>query len=399
MKTLFCFYDMAVSPCSYDFFTFLYSAENCRIRRGLDCIDLSIVKGPSHNFRKDNIRTHEQNENFFLNVIIPGISLVPSCVTHRWIDRNEINNKFLEPLEVFPRGYSAQNPTADYVGHDTVASKLRQDTPGCFRAPNYAKNLASEFISTKLNNLPFICVTAREIERDNKNDTRTLDVDIWNEAIEQINRLGIHTVLIRDTISAFSNQSLLQNVTEFPVGSIHLPLRQALYEKSVINFSKNNGPGMLQLFTKNHNVYFHECDEEVTALSSKWFSANYGMVKGSQLPMTRKCNRYFWGPESVADIMSFVSDAKKASLDTSTNNSFSCSENLSRTVEVALRHLCRCINHSTLNEDLRLYHYIEGINKKLKLSNTSILELLEQQTTNGLDRTKLEKFKEQIQIP
>ena len=79
MNSLYCFYDMQVSPCSYDFFTFLYSAEVCRIRRGLKSIKLILVKGQNHNFRQDQIRTQDQNETFFQNVIVPGISLLPSC--------------------------------------------------------------------------------------------------------------------------------------------------------------------------------------------------------------------------------------------------------------------------------------------------------------------------------
>ena len=74
MNSLYCFYDMQVSPCSYDFFTFLYSAEVCRIRRGLKGIKLILVKGPNHDFRQDQIRTRIQNETFFNNVIVPGIS-------------------------------------------------------------------------------------------------------------------------------------------------------------------------------------------------------------------------------------------------------------------------------------------------------------------------------------
>ena len=42
-KTLKCFYDFSVSPASYDFFTFLISAELCRVSRGFDSID-QIIK-------------------------------------------------------------------------------------------------------------------------------------------------------------------------------------------------------------------------------------------------------------------------------------------------------------------------------------------------------------------
>ena len=63
---------MAVSPCSYDFFTFLYSDQICKKRRGLETIKLIFVHGTRNNFRDDNLRTDEQNQTFFENVIILG---------------------------------------------------------------------------------------------------------------------------------------------------------------------------------------------------------------------------------------------------------------------------------------------------------------------------------------
>ena len=142
MKTLFCFYDMAVSPCSYDFFTFLYSAEICRIRRGLSDIKLIFVHGTEGKFRKDNIRTQQQNETFFNNVILPGISLLPSCESFMWLNRQEISFQSLPAQNIFPRGYTLNQPTSEYVAHALVASLLRKDTPGFLKAPSYSRKIA-----------------------------------------------------------------------------------------------------------------------------------------------------------------------------------------------------------------------------------------------------------------
>ena len=47
------FYDLAVTPCSFDFFSYLVNAEICRKRRGLSSIRLIFVKGPNKGFRQD----------------------------------------------------------------------------------------------------------------------------------------------------------------------------------------------------------------------------------------------------------------------------------------------------------------------------------------------------------
>ena len=78
-KSLICFYDMAVSPCSYDFFTFLISAELCRVRRRFDQIKIVFVQGPKNKFREDNLRSISQNKifsrNFDSQVLIPTTTI------------------------------------------------------------------------------------------------------------------------------------------------------------------------------------------------------------------------------------------------------------------------------------------------------------------------------------
>ena len=64
-RSLNCFYDLSVSPCSYDFFAFLISAELHRVRNGFDSLKLIFVPGPEKGYRLDNLRTFEQNDNFF----------------------------------------------------------------------------------------------------------------------------------------------------------------------------------------------------------------------------------------------------------------------------------------------------------------------------------------------
>ena len=68
-EKLFCFYDLMVSPCSYDFFYFLTSAELHRVQRGLKEMEIVFISGTNFGYRQDSLRTFEQNDMFFKNVI------------------------------------------------------------------------------------------------------------------------------------------------------------------------------------------------------------------------------------------------------------------------------------------------------------------------------------------
>jgi len=396
MKTLYCFYDMAVSPCSYDFFTFLYSAEICRLRRRKSEIKLIIIQGPSNRFRQDHIRTSQQNEIFFNNVIVPGISILPSCTSFSWSQREDLNSMTIPSDCIYPRGYSTPLPISEYTGRELTASKIRQDIPGEFEAPDYAKLLVSSFVNKQINGQKYITITAREILRDNVNNTRTLDQNVWQNVIAELEKKNIKTVLVRDTYYAHSSQTLLCDAIESPEAAIHLPFRVALYEGAMVNFCKNNGPGVLQLFSKNANMYFNEFDQDVIALSSSWFGENYGMVEGSQLPMSRNCNIYKWGKEVESDILAFCEKTMDGLLDTSPNYSFNNEENLIKSVQVAVGVLCSNVAHYILDEDLTLFENLSKLSSIFNF-NKSIVEIMEEHEDKILPSDRLNEFLNKVQ--
>ena len=163
--TLYCFYDMEVSPCSYDFFSFLYSAEICRVRRNLKKINMALVQGPNRKYRSDNnYRSFERNETFFNNVISPGLTVLPSISSYSWQPRESMDINGIPEWNKFPRGYSETKPFPAYLSRELVAANSG-DKPGRFVAPDYARKLVNDFINSRIGSKPFITITARELDR------------------------------------------------------------------------------------------------------------------------------------------------------------------------------------------------------------------------------------------
>ena len=359
MKILHCFYDMEKSPCSYDFFTFLYSAEICRKRRGLNSIKLMVVHGNDDLFRLDNIRSQEQNKQFFQNVIIPGISLLPHCESFMWVARKDLTKQELDPTYVFPRGYVPQNPVAAYVGDDLVSCLIREDMPSFLTAPNYAKKLAQEFIDSVSDGKPVITLTTREIGRDDINKKRKILQHVWKEALHRLKN-EFTPVIVRDTY--FCNQPpLIDGIVECPQASIHLPLRMALYEKSFLNFTKNCGPAVLTLYGKTNVVYFNSFDNEVHATSQAWYESVYGITAGGCFPMTTISKRFCWDEESVSAILSLTMDTNLELLESMSTNKLNRLEDITLSVLTATRYLIRSIRRNVLPEDVLLYKKISEI--------------------------------------
>ena len=362
MKTLFCFYDMAVSPCSYDFFIFLYSAEICRVRRGLDDLQLILIHGQRNKFRDDKIRTDEQNEMFFNNVIVPGISLLPSCSGFMWQSRSQVSTNGLAETQIFPRGFRLEKPVHGYLPSGLVASMIRQDKLSFLEAPAYARNLATDLISYRCPEGAFVTISAREIEREDTNKTRTLKYPIWRKAIEKLDSLGIKTFVIRDS-SALKNPPLFEGVDELPEASIHVPLRMAVYERALLNFTKNNGPSVLQLFGKTRSIYFNEFDDSIVSLSRSWYASKYGMVEGDQFPFTTQSKKVVWNDESEKRIIDEAAKALESGSNNLVINGFSSQANLRESLVVAFNYLIMQLQYGFLAEDVDLFKRIKVLNR------------------------------------
>ena len=358
-KILYCVYDMEVSPCSYDFLTFLHSAEICRKQRLLDEIQLLIVHANSGYFRKDTIRTDEQNLVFFHNVIIPAISLLPSCNDFSWSRRDTLVwLNAITPSQVFPRGYKTSRPTTEYLGHALVAAKIRGDSPGHLQAPKYATDLAHKF-KKNIGNSNYITVTTREILRDDASGSRKMDLQVWRNAFDRLLKLNIVPVIVRDTDGIFS-KPLIEGIIELDTASLHLPFRAAIYENALLNFVKPNGPASIALYGKARTINFMEFDNNVKAMSKIWYEKHYGMVAESQFPMIGKNAKFVWEPETEELITELVEQALGTVPTITQLQSFGSSQNLIASVNTATAYLIRCITFNVLNEDRALFLALEN---------------------------------------
>lgn len=385
MKYLHCYYDMSVSPCSYDFFSFFMHCEIARIRRNLDHLFIHFIKGPNNEFREDEIRTDSQNLLFFQNVIIPGLSILKSCNKFEWVERHELSGIPDDALHIFPRGYNPLSPVADYVGNDFVLSRARGDTPGYFQAPQFARDFASQWV-TRFKGKKIVTLTMREIERDNVAKTRTIDTEVWETFFEHLKTINFQPVVLRDTHYAFTGKEIFKNAVECPEGSLSVPFRLAIYEISEFNFFKNNGPLMLANFCENTSASFQKFDNNVTALSENWFKTLLGMKSNCSYPMTRKKMRYVWQNEDLStinEIFHLRSIQKSEQL-----NNFFDLEHLMLTLEVAIKKFLHDLTKSPLlDEDLRFMNKLTEVQQSFpSIEIPDILNIIQNNKDQMFDK-------------
>lgn len=350
-KNLFAIYDLQVSPCSYDFFQFLVAAELHRKRYHFPGMELIFLPGPKNGYREDTIRTDEQNEMFFKNVIVPGLSVYSSIAGFQSYSRRSDFQLKRENLEdVFPRGYTVENPVSDYVFNGVTTAYLRQEQPVFFDAPHYAKANAKELLNYYSKGKKTIILTTRELARDDSG-TRSIEQEVWKRFFHELDSSIYQPLIIRDTSKAFCADALFDGIPEISAASIHLPFRLALYQESDLNFFKNNGPAVFGYYSSANAVIFNEFDQNHVALAADWARTHYGMNEGSQQPLTPQNSIILWGKENTSrlkEMLDFDWEDKDKYL-----HPFKDVENLTLTLLTSINYLLRGLVYGILPEDIK----------------------------------------------
>jgi len=367
---LYCFYDLSVSPCSFDFFQFLTLAEIQRKREGFQDIELLFVFGPNNGYRQDNIRSYEQNDQQFKNVLLPGCQLLPSIKTIRLIDdRNSIKTKEMDPHAIFPRGYQINKPTSNYMYNGIVCSHFLEEKPIQFKAPSYAVNSIETYLSNFKKNKKILVLSARELLREDASKLRTMRYNVWEKYFLNLNMDEWQPIIIRDTETALTNTPLFNDIPEATFASNHLHLRYALYEASTVNIFKSNGPAVLSLLgSSKPMIMFLKFDNNVCAMSENWFKENLGMCHGSHFPFSRKNKIVVWGEETQDLIIKAIEIANNTiTFENKLKPHDYCNiTNLIYVVQVSLRYTIRNMRYGIWKEDIAFFNlYDHLINSKI----------------------------------
>jgi hypothetical protein len=144
-----------------------------------------------------------------------------------------------------------------------------------------------------------------------------------------------------------------------------------------LNFTKNNGPGSLQLYSQARTILFNSFDDDVIALSKNWYSNNYGMNHGDQFPMTTKSKKYIWGIETPTAIIQGVDEAVDTVKNNFEANDFTNIDHVKSSLIVAWRHLASHLRYGLMQEDILLFKGLKKMNTQFKFFDCIEKPLLE----------------------
>ena len=267
--TLYCFYDLAVSPPSYDFFTYMQLAELHRKRHNLSSLFFVFVPGPKRGFRDDNLsKTIPQRYAMMHNVVIPSCQLLPSCEGVVWLQQRDKANLFFEKANghVFPRDYTPQKPNRDYVWAGIVAAYLRNERFTVLREPlEYTEMVDCLFPN---DGKKLITVTIRETPY---HTARNTNCQAWWSFLKTLDISKYKIVIIPDTNNLSNN--VFEGFEYCWIASIDVLFRTAIYRKAYLNMFQIGGTISPAFFSNSPFLatYQFHTRESDPAASERWF--------------------------------------------------------------------------------------------------------------------------------
>lgn len=254
-KTLFAFYDLAVSPISFDFVSFIICAEQARVAANARSIHFVIVPFEDAGGHHDNEQFDSIHGDWRLrNVVVPLCNLLPAtqeitlCSTRDYA--HQIYDLFAS--HIFPKNYTVANPVErHHTGWSIIAAHRGQNVQ-CLKASDQARTYARQWIDQHAEGKKSVAITLREAPFG-KN--RNSDIKEWASFSGLLVDNGYYPILLRDIDTALdSTPDEFKDISVFPEGVFNLELRMGLYEECNYCAFVANGPA--QVCWYNPNIHF-----------------------------------------------------------------------------------------------------------------------------------------------
>lgn len=247
-QTLAAFYDLNVSPITFDFAWFLIAADLERRRRGLERLHVVIVPG-------DTWKSGPESEEYLalvdaparrqrvFDILIPLREMLSTPGGITFSDNRSDPGIMADSRSghVFPARYTPALPflAEPFPGMVTAAAKAGEAIPS-FKAPSAARQWVERWRTVRNDRRPLVTITLRESAYQ---PGRNSNIEAWAALAEELHGEGFSVVVIPEThLSLGQSATRFSNVTICPEAAWNVALRGAFYEEAYLNLGVNTGP-------------------------------------------------------------------------------------------------------------------------------------------------------------
>ncbi|NQV49887.1 MAG: glycosyltransferase [Candidatus Marinimicrobia bacterium] len=320
--TIYAFYDLAVSPATFDIISFLVLAENERKKYDYQKMHVVIVPGPDNGFRPGNFENYnkdlpETKDHDYMgwrlrNILVPCCWSFPSCsgVTVCGSRSEVVSHVTDANHDIFPLDYNLDSPRGKYLLSNLIPEFTRAGSLAFVKSSKQAGAFIDQWIDTHVGKKKIVTITLRECSYElGRNST----LEAWAKFATSLNSETYYPVIIRDTEAALQPiPEPLKNLNLFPDVVWNLEIRIALYERAYLNMFVANGPGIFGAFSESIRFLMFKIITQNCAATSVQHLKSIGLEVGAQLPWLNQFQRWVWEDDEYEVIVrEFESMAKK----------------------------------------------------------------------------------------
>jgi hypothetical protein len=252
-------YDLAVSPLTFDFVSYLAAAELSRRRAGLSHIDVVFVAGQHFGVRKelpeyDSAIDATARLWRLRNILIPILAQLPSVRSHVWCGAREQAAEIVtsDGARIYPTDYRLNLPCQPIKSriHDMVRSG--DNLWPMLRATDASKRYVAAFLEAVASGRRPVVISLRNYGFAPGRNSCTAN---WMRFADGLDQTRYAPIFVPDTESAIAMNS--GDLGGHPIclaACWNLEIRMALYEAAWLNMGVMHGP--LELCWYNEAVRY-----------------------------------------------------------------------------------------------------------------------------------------------
>lgn len=296
-KTLYLFYDLEVSPVTFNFCETLSMAILHKQKLGLQHLYVVFVPGPYHGLRKESedyeciIDVHSRLWRK-RNILFPLTGLMPSCVGFTdCATRAEADHLIMQMPHnnVYPPGYSTIFPK--YISFYKGAQSYTLDTMA-LKATMRAMQYIAEWLKPQLRGRKLIVITLRQYSYM---AARNSNIEAWANFSKSLDPQLYFIVIVPDTEMAMQKPELaLSEFEHFNEACWNIDLRAALYESAYLNLSVNTGPFVLCILNKQCRYILFKIITESVPQTTKAAQIAHGFMPGNPPAFAQPYQAWIW---------------------------------------------------------------------------------------------------------
>lgn len=264
-------YNVGACPVSYDFVAWLIEAEMTRIREGAPSpLRIAFAMGQDG---QTGLNTNYRRE-MFAGVVRPLLKMLGAVEDQSAMGGR--NNEW-------------------YVLKNVTAAARQGETVPLFKPSAEAMSTVSQYLE---GHAP-VTITLRESTVLNH---RNSNLDAWLRLSDYLESQGEAVIFVRDTAKAGEP---IKNKMTFPMASLNLDARLALYEQSKVNLFVANGPWYMALFGSRPWLMFAQSEEDDPYQCNRpsFWRDSQGVSKGEQFPWSKTDQRIVWEADTYENIL------------------------------------------------------------------------------------------------